>query len=46
VGKVAESEVVRWYSDIPSGIIKEQHPQFLSYFQGWIKGARGTAAIL
>jgi ADP-ribose pyrophosphatase YjhB (NUDIX family) len=46
VGKVAESEVVRWYSDIPSGIIKEQHPQFLSYFQGWIKGARGAATIL
>ncbi len=46
VGKVAESELVRWCKDIPSGIIKEQHPQFLRYFQDWIKGARGAAAIL
>ena len=46
VGKVIESELVRWYDDIPTGVIREQHPQFLRYFKTWIKGERGAAAIL
>ena len=46
VGVVVETPTARWFSEIPSGIIKEQHPQFLAYFKEWLKGARGAAAIL
>lgn len=46
VGAVREKPDVRWFSEIPHDVIKEQHPEFLSFFHAWFRSARAHAPIV
>ena len=47
VGTIVERDDLRWFFEIPSDVIKEQHPNYLRHFQQWLQDpTRPSAAIL
>lgn len=46
VDEVTERDDLKWFSEIPTNTIPENHPSFLAYFQKWFKGGERSAAIL
>lgn len=49
-GEVIERNDLKWFSEIPTDIIPQVHPQLLKHFQGWsrmyLKGTRPNHAVI